>query len=109
MIGVPTITRHDWLNMFLLWLLSHFIRGFTILIFYPILKSSGNLITNKEIVFLVYGGLRGAIGICLALLVAVDDHLSVRFRHLVIFYMCGMVMLTILVNGLTSQLLVYYL
>lgn len=59
-------------------------------------------------IVLVYGGLRGALGMCLSLIVGVDTSLSERFRQLTVFYMCGMAMLTILVNGLTCGKLVSY-
>lgn len=59
-------------------------------------------------VVLIYGGLRGAIGMCLALIIGVDYTLSERFRHLTVFYTCGMALLTIIVNGLTCQKIVNY-
>ena len=46
---------------------------------------------------------------CLSLFVGVDEDLRVRFRELTVFYMCGMAMLTIVVNGLTCSKLVGYL
>lgn len=60
----------------------------------------------KEFVVLVYGGLRGALGLCLALLVAVDNDLSHRFREITIFYMSGMATMTLLINGTTCGWLV---
>ena len=50
---------------------------------------------------LIYGGLRGALGMCLSLLVYVDGSLRMRFRELTVFNMCGMACLTIVFNGLT--------
>ena len=58
---------------------------------------------------LIYGGLRGALGMCLSLFVGVDASLRLRFSVLTLFYMCGMAMLTIIVNGLTCKKLVDYL
>ncbi len=55
---------------------------------------------------LVYGGLRGALGLCLSLLVGVDSELPLRFRHLTVFYMASMAALTNLVNGTTCKSLV---
>ena len=55
---------------------------------------------------LVYGGLRGALGLCLSLMVGVDQELPVRFRHLTVFYMACMAALTNLVNGTTCKPLV---
>lgn len=46
---------------------------------------------------------------CLSLFVGVDESLRLRFRELTVFYMCGMAMLTIIVNGLTCKKLVDYL
>jgi hypothetical protein len=48
------------------------------------------------------------LGLCLALLVAVDTDLSVRFREITIFYMGGMATLTLLINGTTCGKLVNY-
>lgn len=45
--------------------------------------------------------MRGALGMCLSLLVYVDGSLRIRFRELTVFYMCGMAFLTIVLNGLT--------
>ena len=42
---------------------------------YPVLKKTGYGITKKEMVVLVYGGLRGALGMCLSLIVGVDQTL----------------------------------
>ena len=58
---------------------------------------------------LVYGGLRGALGLCLSLIVGLDPELSQRFRELTVFYMCGMATLTIVVNGLTCGKVVSYI
>ena len=57
---------------------------------------------------LIYGGLRGALGLCLSLIVGVNEQMSQRFRELTVFYMCGMAMLTIIVNGLTCGKVVKY-
>lgn len=47
-------------------------------------------------------------GLCLSLMVGVDQELPVRFRELTVFYMCGMAVLTIVVNGFTCGKLVDY-
>jgi hypothetical protein len=58
---------------------------------------------------MIYGGLRGALGICLALMVGVDEALPTRFRHLTVFYMLAMTAMTNLINGTTCKSLVMYL
>ena len=66
--------------MFLFWFLMIILRSLMVLTFYPLLKRSGYGLTKKEFVVLVYGGLRGALGLCLSLIVGLDPDLSQRFR-----------------------------
>ncbi len=108
MISESTITGWDWIRMFIFWILMIICRAIMVITFLPILKASGYGVTKKEIIVLIYGGLRGALGLCLALMVGVDEQLPVRFRELTVFYMCGMAVLTIVVNGLTCGKLVDY-
>lgn len=88
--------------MFLFWVLMIIARIIMVATVYPLIRNTGYGLTKKEFVVLVYGGLRGALGMCLSLFVGVDDGLRLRFRELTVFYMCGMAMMTILVNGLTA-------
>ncbi len=60
-------------------------------------------ITNKDIVVLTYGGLRGAIALSLGLIIAFDEELDPRFRDLIIFYVISMISLTVMFNGLTIK------
>jgi NhaP-type Na+/H+ or K+/H+ antiporter len=82
--------------MFAFWPLIMGARFLMILLFYPILRYTGYGITMKEIYVLVWGSLRGAFGMTLALIVAFDDALPPRLKELTIFYMCGVATLTLL-------------
>ena len=75
----------------------------------PLIRKSGYPITRQELIVTVYGGLRGALGLCLSLLVGIDSKLPANFRNLTIFYTAGMATLTNLVNGTTCKFLVNYL
>ena len=108
MIEKSTITAGDWFKMIIFWGLMIVMRFAMVASFYPILRYFGYGLSKKEFVVLVYGGLRGALGLCLALIINVDDTLPQRFRELTVFYMSGMAVLTILVNGLTCGKLVNY-
>lgn len=57
----------------------------------------------------VFGGMKGSISLCLALIVMIDPQLRERFRNLTIFYASGMTMLTVLVNGLTCSRFLNYI
>ena len=85
-------------------------RFIMVLTFFPVLKMFGYGLSYKEMLGLVYGGLRGALGLCLALIVAMDSSIAhVRFKELTIFYLSGMVILTMMINGTTCGFLVNYL
>jgi NhaP-type Na+/H+ or K+/H+ antiporter len=62
------IDAHDWRMLLLLFVALQFIRGVVVLASWPVLKR-GYGITWQEGVVLTLGGLRGAVGLCLALTV----------------------------------------
>lgn len=76
-----------------------------ILILKPLINKYGYPINNKDILILSYGGLRGAIALCLALMCAVDKDYPERFRELVLLYVIMMIALTVLINGLSMKYL----
>lgn len=99
-----TILMSDWVKVFFFWVLAHVIRGLMVFSFWPFLQKYGYPITKNEFVILVYGGLRGALGITLALMVYRDTELkNERLKDLTLFYMAGFATLTLLVNGTTSK------
>ena len=55
---------------------------------------------------MVYGGLRGGLGLTLSLMVGCDEDLPARFRHLAVFYAAAMALITNMVNGTTCKALV---
>jgi len=61
----------DWGYLILLYLLLHVIRLFLFAVFYPLTNRLGLLTSIKEEGFQVFGGLRGAVGIALA--IAIDN------------------------------------
>lgn len=105
-----TITFSDWVRMLIFFVLMVIVRGVMVFTFYPLLRIFGYGLSYKELLVLVYGGLRGALGLCLALIVAMDSSIThVRFKELTIFYLSGMVILTMMINGTTCGFLVSYL
>lgn len=71
-----TITFGDWMKLLIFYILSTFARGIMVATFIPCLRRSGYGLNNKEFYVLVWGGLRGALGITLGLMVAVDMKLD---------------------------------
>ena len=60
-------TWADFGYLLLFWILANIIRGTMLVILYPILKRTGYSTTPAECVFMCWGGLRGAVGLALAL------------------------------------------
>ena len=73
----------------------------------PILNRLGHKLSLKELFILSYAGLRGALGLSLALTVNADrEGFSQRTRELILFYVAGVTGLSLLINGTTTQLIV---
>jgi NhaP-type Na+/H+ or K+/H+ antiporter len=95
--------------MIAFWIIMIVIRGIIIYGFYPILKSRGYGLSKKELIVLIFGGLKGGLGISLSMIITVDPFYTPRVRQLFTFYMGGMVLLTVIVNGLTTKKLLEYI
>ena len=66
---------YDFIDLGLIYIGVHLIRGFVILILFPIMKKIGYGINRKEATVVWWGGLRGVIGLAMALIV-VESNLS---------------------------------
>jgi len=53
----------------------------------------------RQVVLLSFAGLRGAVGLTLALIVANDLEINKEIREIILFHTAGLAFLTILVNG----------
>ncbi len=95
--------------MFAFWALMIAVRAVVIYGFYPILKGRGYGLSKKELLVLIYGGLKGGLGISLAMIITVDPYYPIRYRQLATFYMGGMVLMTVIINGLTSKKILEYI
>ncbi|KAK3101953.1 hypothetical protein FSP39_007588 [Pinctada imbricata] len=94
----------DWFYMFSLYFGIFVIRGVVIFVLSPILRKTGYGLSWKEGIVMTWGGLRGAVGLALALQVAHHDEIdqeTVGIRVLV--HVSGIVFLTLLVNATTSS------
>ena len=82
------------------------IRGFGLFVFMPVLSRLPYKLDWKNALLVTWGGLRGAVGLALGLIVAGDSailcsHPDLGSRFL--FHCSGIVVLTLLVNGVTTQ------
>lgn len=63
----------------------------------------------NTIVFASYAGMRGAVALCLALLLTLNDKIPKKVSMVMLFHVCGTVVLTLGINGMTSAWLLKYL
>ena len=87
---------------FVLWFILGLIRAFTVLLLSPILTRIGYGLTAKEAAVMVWGGLRGAVSLSLALLVDGNHLIGMRAREMIFLQTVGIVTLTLVINGTTS-------
>ncbi|WP_016956048.1 cation:proton antiporter [Catenovulum agarivorans] len=94
-----------WLMLTILYLAVLVIRGVSIVSLSPILKHIGIGITKDKSLVLIWGGLRGAVALALALSVVQSDHIAQTIGEQILFLTAGIVVLTIVINGGTIRLL----
>jgi len=98
-------SAHMWLTLGLLYLGILAIRAISIGVLMPVLQRIGIGITAKKYAVLSWGGLRGAVALAMALVVAQDDALPAGVGDQILFLCAGIVVLTILINGSTMKAL----
>lgn len=75
------------------------IRAFSVFLFMPLLTRVGLGITTQKATVLIWGGLRGAVALALALVVAQDRRVPIELGDQILFLTAGIVVLTLLING----------
>lgn len=110
-VGVVIATRVDLTWTMVLGIIPVFvglnlIRYIMILVLMPILRHSGYGLSWREFVILGWGGLRGALGMSMALMVSCNTAIPESIRHHILVYTAGVVTLTLLINATTSKSLV---
>jgi NhaP-type Na+/H+ or K+/H+ antiporter len=98
-----------WFTLGLLYLVLIAIRALAVWSLAPILARIGVGFTREKGAVLVWGGLRGAISLSLALSLAQDPDIPEALRHQILFLTAGIVVLTIVINGSTIEWLLHRL
>ena len=89
--------------LLLVYISLNVIRYIAIMILYPFLKRSGYGLNKKESIILTWGGLRGALGMTLALMVSYTPAIPEEIRSQVLFFTAGTVTLTLCINATTMR------
>eukprot|EP01135_Chromosphaera_perkinsii_P010654 Nk52_evm54s2192 gene=Nk52_evmTU54s2192 len=104
------ISGIDVMYLFALYFGVNVIRVLAISSLYPILKRLGYGLTWQFILLMTWGGLRGAVGLALAIVVAEDPGINFdTVGSKVIFHTAGIVLLTLIINASTMKYLLMML
>lgn len=96
---VPLDDPSLWITLGFLYVGVQLIRATVIAVFTPVLKRMGIGITREKAIVLIWGGLRGAVSLALALIVAQDAAIPRTIGDQILFLCAGLVVLTVLING----------
>lgn len=99
-------TFNDLIVLLIVYAGVHVARLGTIYVFYPIMRKIGYGLTFKDSIVLWWGGLRGAVGLALALIVAIENRIPLEVRSQVLTLTAGLVVLTSLINATTVKWLI---
>jgi len=94
-----------WVTLFVLYIALVVIRSISVIILMPLLERIGVGITRQKATVLVWGGLRGAVSLALALTIVQDVNIPEVLREQILFLTAGIVFLTIVINGSTMEYL----
>ncbi|CAA3027240.1 sodium hydrogen exchanger 8 isoform X1 [Olea europaea subsp. europaea] len=105
--------EHSWGYLFLLYLFVQVSRLVVVGVLFPFLQYFGYGLDWKEAIILVWSGLRGAVALSLSLSVKRSSdnssYISKDTGTLFVFLTGGIVFLTLIVNGSTTQFVLHHL
>ncbi|CAG7822907.1 unnamed protein product [Allacma fusca] len=105
--ALSKIDIEDWIYLLFLYISLNIVRLLMLAILYPLVSRFGYGLTWQNMMVMMWGGLRGAVGICLALDVYDNETLcqQLNLGPKFLFQVAGIVFLTLVVNGTTTKML----
>ncbi|XP_052204611.1 sodium/hydrogen exchanger 7 isoform X3 [Diospyros lotus] len=103
---------NSWGYLILLYILIQVSRMVVVGVLFPFLRYFGYGLDWKEAIILVWSGLRGAVALSLSLSVkqsSGNSNISSETGTLFVFFTGGIVFLTLIVNGSTTQFVLHFL
>ena len=100
---------YDFWYLLILYVALHVIRGIVVVVSSPVLWQDVYGFDTAQASVVIYGGLRGAIGLALALIINETDGLEDRLKQRMLFQVSGIAIMTLLINGTTTRFLLSYL
>lgn len=103
--ALSSVGGTDWVLLIALYCAINVIRACIIALFSPLLKRIGYGLTWRSATVMAWGGLRGAVGLALALMVSQNSLLDQDLQDKVLFHTAGIVLLTLVLNATTMTTL----
>jgi len=104
-----TFRNIDFWYLIALYLALHVVRAIVVLVSAPVLYKGAYGMTWQQLSIITYGGLRGAVGLTLALVINDTDGFESRLQNRVLFQIAGIAFLTLIINGTTARYVMHYL
>ncbi|KAJ8598440.1 hypothetical protein CTAYLR_006856 [Chrysophaeum taylorii] len=95
--------------LIILYIGLHVVRGIVVLLSAPVLYKSVYGMTWQQLLVITYGGLRGAVGLALALIINDTDGFASRLQIRILFQIAGIAFLTLMINGTTTRFVLHAL
>ncbi len=96
----------DWGFMFLLFIWLILVRLVMLLLSWPIFQCGQYGVSWQQMIVMSHAGLRGAVSLILALIVGGETEIDQSIREKIIFHTSGIAVLTLIINGSTTKLVV---
>jgi len=102
----PSVPMKDFLQLPVMYVTCTLIRMFVVSMTFILFQYCGIKLEKKDQVITIFAGLRGAVGLSLAMMVFGDPRICQPIREIVIFQTAGIVVLTVCINSLIMPKLV---
>ena len=103
---LPSFPASDFAQMFIMYLVCTVIRAIVLGLIYALFRVFGIDIMYKDQIIATWAGLRGAVGLSLAMMVFGNGNICTPIREVFIFHTAGIVVLTVCINSITMPKLV---
>lgn len=107
--GGICVARHEHIGLvdygylLLLYVVSTIIRAFMIVVFWWPLNMAGTHVSWEEVIVMTWSGLRGAVGLAMAIVVDLEPNINRQMGSRIMFHVGGIAALTTLVNATTAS------
>lgn len=97
------VTWRSLIFLFIVYVGVNIVRLLMILLLFPLMKKAGYGLSRRESFILAWGGLRGALGLTLALMVSYTPGIPEEIRRQILLLTGGLVTLTLGINATTMR------